>query len=90
LLGHESGPVAIRIFGGPAVTLAGKIDKELEVFDKDNMNNALWGIDGGLGVDVFFLFVELNYEHSFTDRFVDGTAGKHNSVYINAGIHLDF
>lgn len=90
LLGHESGPLALRIFGGPAITLAGKLDKELDVFDKDNMNNALWGVDAGLGVDILFLFVEVNYEHSFTERFVDGTDGKHNSVYVNAGIHFDF
>lgn len=90
LLGHENGPLALRIFGGPAVTFPGKLDKELDVFEKDNMSKAIWGIDGGLGVDIFFLFVELNYEHTFTERFLDGTEGKHNSVYINAGIHLDF
>ena len=90
ILGAEDQPIALRLFGGPAVTLAGKLDKELSVFDKDNMNNALWGIDGGVGLDIFFLFLELNYEHSFTDRFIDGTEGKHNSVYVNAGVHIDF
>lgn len=90
LVGHESGPLALRIFGGPAVTLAGKLNKELDVFTKDNLNNALWAVDAGLGVDIFFLFVEFNYEHSFTERFVDGTEGKHNSFYINAGVHFDF
>lgn len=92
LLGHESGPLALRLFAGPAVTIPGAIKKGEDQISKDDINNALWGVDGGLGVDIFFLFVEFNYEYSFSDHFVDGSYanGKHNAFYINAGVHIDF
>ena len=92
LLGHESGALALRVFGGPAVTIPGSIKKGDDQISKDDINNALWGIDAGVGLDILFLFVEVNYEYSMSDHFVDGVAaeGKHNAVYLNAGIHLDF
>ena len=90
LLGAEDQMLALRVFAGPAITIPGKLDNELSIVEKDNMNKSLWGVDAGVGLDIFFLFVELNYEHSFTDRFIDGAEGKHNSVYINAGVHIDF
>jgi len=95
LLGHESGPLALRIFGGPAVAIAGKISEGEEQISKDDLNNANWLIDAGVGVDILFLFVEFNYEYAFNDFFTDGGIfgtpdSKHHGFYLNAGIHIDF
>ena len=60
LLGHESGPLALRLFAGPAVSIAGKIKKGEEQITKDDINNALFAVDAGLGVDILFLFLDLN------------------------------
>lgn len=95
LLGHESGPVALRIFGGPAVAVAGKIKEGEEHITKDDISNANWLLDAGVGVDILFLFVELNYEYAFNDFFTDGGVfgnpdSNHHGFYLNAGIHIDF
>ena len=91
LLGHESGPLALRVFAGPAASIAGKIKKGEDQITKDEIKNAHFMVDAGVGVDIFFLFVELNYEYALTDYFVDETHGsKHSSFGINAGIHIDF
>jgi hypothetical protein len=91
ILGHESDVFALRLFAGPAVLIPGKIKKGSDQISKDNIANAVWAADVGVGLDILFLFIEFNYEHSFTDHFTDGTSdAKHNAFVINAGIHLDF
>jgi len=92
VLGAEDKPFALRLFAGPAVSIPGKIKDGKEFFDKDNINNAIWAVDGGVGLDIFFLFIEANYEYSFNDYFADsfGDNGKHGAFIINAGIHIDF
>ena len=91
LLGHESGPLALRIFAGPAVSIAGKVKKGEEQISKDEIKSAHWLLDAGVGVDIFFLFVEFNYEYALTDYFVDEAhSSNHSGFAINAGIHIDF
>ena len=91
LLGHESDVFALRVFAGPAVLIPGKIKKGPEGISKDDIANAIWAADVGIGLDVLFLFVEFNYEHSFSDHFVNGDSdAKHNAFIINAGVHFDF
>ncbi len=91
LLGHEQGPFALRLFAGPAVSIAGKIKKGEDQITKDDVKNALWMVDAGVGLDIFFLFVEFNYEYSFNKYFVDDAFdSNHSGFLINAGIHIDF
>jgi hypothetical protein len=93
VLGAEDQPFALRLFAGPTVSIPGKIKDGDDFFDKDNINSAIWAVDGGVGLDIFFLFVEANYEYSFNDYFSDsmgGDNGKHGAFIINAGIHIDF
>jgi hypothetical protein len=91
LLGAEDKPIALRIFAGPTVSIAGKISKGEDQIGKDDLKKAIWAVDGGLGLDIFFLFVEANYEYAFTDHFVsDANNAKHGAFIINAGVHIDF
>lgn len=91
LLGHESGPLALRVFAGPAVSVAGKIKKGEDQITKDDIKNAHWMVDAGIGVDILFLFVEFNYEYAFTPYFTDDAFdSRHSGFLINAGIHIDF
>ena len=81
----------MRIFAGPAVSIPGKITKGEEHISKDDIKNSVWLVDAGVGVDIFFLFVELNYEHSFTKYFNEESIDSgQNGFLINAGIHIDF
>ena len=91
LLGHESSPLALRVFAGPAASIAGKVKKGEDQISKDDIKNAHFMLDAGIGVDILFLFVELNYEYALTDYFVDEAhESKHSAFLINAGIHIDF
>ena len=91
LLGSEDSPFALRIFAGPTMSIPGKIKKGEDQIDKDRVKSAIWAVDGGLGFDFFFLFVEANYEYSFNDYFVDDISNaKHGAFIINAGVHIDF
>ena len=92
LLGAEDNPFALRVFAGPAVSIPGSIKKGEDHISKDDVNNAIWAVDGGVGLDIFFLFIEANYEYSFNDYFADSFTdnGKHGAFIINAGIHIDF
>ncbi len=91
ILGHEKGPVALRLFAGPAVSIAGKINKGEDQISKDEIKNAHWMLDAGVGVDILFLFVEFNYEYALSAYFEDAAHdSKHSSFGINAGIHIDF
>lgn len=91
LLGAEDKPIALRIFAGPAVSIAGKISKGEDQIGKDDLKKAIWAVDGGVGLDILFLFVEANYEYAFTDHFVsDANNAKHGAFIINAGVHIDF
>ena len=91
LLGHESGPLALRIFAGPAASIAGKIKKGDEHITTDDIKKAHFMLDAGIGVDILFLFVEFNYEYALTDYFTEEVHdSKHSSFGINAGIHIDF
>lgn len=91
LLGHESGPLALRLFAGPAVSIAGKVKKGEDQISKDDIKNAHFMVDAGLGVDIFFFFVEAGYEFALTDYFTDDAhSSKHSAFVLNAGIHIDF
>jgi len=91
LLGHESGALALRLFAGPAVSIPGKISKGDDQISKDDISNAIFAVDAGVGVDILFLFVELNYEHSFSDFWAEESLeSKQTGFLINAVIHIDF
>ena len=68
---------------------SGKGDDQIS---KDDVNNMIWAVDGGIGLDILFLFIEANYEYSFNDYFTEATvgSGKHGAFIINAGVHIDF
>ena len=91
LLGHEQGALALRVFGGPAVSIPGKITKGDDQIDSEAINKALVALDAGVGLDILFLFVELNYEYSFSNFWSDESVeSKQKGFLINAGIHIDF
>lgn len=95
ILGSESDPIALRLFAGPAISISGSIggDDDAHQITKDDVKNAVWAIDAGVGLDILFLFVEVNYERAFTDHFSDvffNSNPKNSTFLINAGVHFDF
>lgn len=67
-----------------------RLCKEIQV-KKDDINKAIFALDAGIGLDILFLFVELNYEYSLSQFWTEASnEAKQHGFIINAGIHIDF
>ena len=87
LLGDENSGFGLRGFGGLSAFLLTHV-KDL---DKDDFNNASFGAFLGGGVDISFVFVELQYQWQLTNVQDDVSqidVGKARSLFINAGVRL--
>ncbi len=89
LLGDRDEDLAIRVFLGPSVAFLGNVNSdEDDLFKKDDIESTRWALDGGVGVDILFLFAELNYEYSLTEYGEDFDAS-HGAFIINVGVHFN-
>ncbi len=68
----------------PTYTLGVK-ERNGFAFDKETLKDWTFGANLGVGVDVLFLTVDLNYEIGLTDYFQD-VEGKNNVLTLTAGI----
>jgi hypothetical protein len=88
LLGDENSEVGLRAFGGASAFILTHV-KDL---DKDDFNSANFGVFLGAGLDISFVFVELQYQWSLTNvqaediNMID--VGKSRTLFINAGVRL--
>lgn len=82
----EGGILQLHARGGvtPSYVL-GVNEKEGFAFDKNSLKDWTFGANVGLGVDVLFLTVDLNYEIGLTDYFAEAS-GKNNMLTLSAGI----
>lgn len=90
LLGSEESTAALRVFGGPSVFFLTGVDSG--PLSKDDFESPTWGLFAGAGLDIWILFLDLQYEWSLTDvsGFTDFDVGKTRSFFINTGIRLAF
>lgn len=68
----------------PAYVLGVK-EKPTFAFDKNSLKDWTFGANVGVGVDILFLTVDLNYEIGLTDYF-EGSNGKNNMLSLTAGV----
>lgn len=93
IAGKRGHALAIRIFGGPSVSFLGAFTSEdnLESFVEDDLKDARWAVDAGIGIDVLFLFAEFNYAYSLNKySTIDNFDAKHGAYIINVGAKIDF
>jgi len=82
----DSGILQIHARGGIVPTyVLGVKEKPSFEFDKDSLKDWTFGANVGLGVDLLFLTVDLNYEIGLTDYF-ENAEGKNNMLTVSAGI----
>jgi hypothetical protein len=88
LLGDENSELGLRAFGG----LSAFILTHVKDLDKDDFKSASFGAFLGGGVDISFVFVELQYQWSLTNvqdkdiNMID--VGKSRTLFVNAGVRL--
>ncbi len=81
------GILRIRVNAGITPTvMMGVEDNQLGI-DKNDFRGATMGLNGGIGIEVLFVTLDLNYEHGISDlyRNASGTA---NTFSISAGIKI--
>ena len=88
LLGDENSEFGLRAFGGASAFILTHV-KDL---DKDDFKSASFGAFLGAGLDISFVFVEMQYQWSLTNvqdediNMID--VGKSRTLFINAGVRL--
>jgi len=90
LLGSEETTAALRVYGGASAFILTSVDTE--GLDKDDFESPTWGVFAGAGLDIWILFLDLQYEWSLTDvtSVTQFDLGKSRSFFLNAGIRLAF
>jgi hypothetical protein len=81
----------VRLFAGPSASWVADISSDNINVSKDDFNKFIWSGNGGIGVDLLFLFADAGYEFGLTDVFKDtNTLGKskNNGFWINAGLRI--
>jgi hypothetical protein len=88
--GKEEKFVSLRIFLGPAANFITSVKSDLAAVSKDDYNTFLVDIDGGLGLDIWFIFVEAQYQFGLTKLYKDAGNGKLRGLTANAGFRIPF
>jgi len=88
--GKEEKFVSLRIFAGPAASFLTKVNSDLEDVVKDDFNSFLIDVDAGLGIDIWFIFLDAQYSWGFTKVMKEGSDAKLRGLSANAGIRIPF
>jgi len=79
----------LRVFGGPTASFVTKV-AESNPFKKDDFSKVLWGVDAGIGINVWWIFVDIGYEWGLNKVYKHDIYGsaKSKAIWINAGIRI--
>jgi hypothetical protein len=76
----------LRLFAGPSLNIVTDVSVDSESLESEEYNTAIWGLNAGLGVDVLFLFADINYEWGMSNVFSEeGFDQKNNVLFISVG-----
>jgi len=88
----EGGLLDARIYTGPNASFAVNKDlKSTSLVKKEDFQDAIYGWNAGIGLDIAIVFVDLGYSFGLNEVFEGMASGARNNLfYINAGIRLGF
>ena len=80
----------LRVFGGPTASFITKVT-ETDTFSKDDFSKVLWGLDAGIGINVWWVFVDAGYGWGLNDVFSHDSYGsaKAKAFWINTGVRIN-
>lgn len=82
----DGGLLKIYAKGGVTPTLLLGVEERPDFsFTEDDLNDITWGANVGVGLDVWFLTVDANYEIGLTDYFEEAE-GKNNMFTLSVGV----
>lgn len=86
--------VRFRIFAGPSATFILGIHDEGNtsgIPDKEDISNVIWSGTAGIGLDVWFLYLETGYDFGLSNYYSNTSqygTGKQNVFWISLGLNL--
>ena len=88
--GDDENILGLRVFGGPSMSWITSVKGDGDKLEKDDFNSLLWGVDAGVGVDVWLLFLDVGYEWGLTKVFKGEGVNdvKNNTIWINLGMRF--
>ena len=79
----------LRVFGGPTMSFITSVT-ETEALKKDDFSKMLWGVDAGIGVNVWWLFLDIGYEWGLNNVYSHDDHGSaiERALWANLGIRF--
>jgi hypothetical protein len=88
--GKEEKFVSLRIFTGATGNILTKVNSDVSDVTEDDFNNFQVGIDAGLGIDIWFLFLDAQYSWGVTKLMKENSDAKLRGFTANAGFRIPF
>lgn len=88
---HKDG-FKLRLSAGPTYDFIMSVDNSTEEidFDESDFKGGSFNLDGGVGVDIWFLTAEMGYSYGLTEAFEKNTQirfdSKYNTFYFTVGV----
>ncbi len=78
----------LRVFGGPSASFVTKVET-LDLL-KDDFSKVLWGVDVGVGINVWWLFLDIGYEWGLNNIYShdDHGSAKVKALWTNLGVRF--
>lgn len=87
--GDKENIFGLRVFGGPTLSWITKIQSDGNKLNKDDFNSLLWGVDAGVGIDIWLVFIDAGYEWGLNQVFKDDpNKAKNKAFWINIGMRF--
>ncbi len=79
----------LRVFGGPSASFVTSVEESVGL-TKDDFSSVLWGVDAGIGINVWWLFLDIGYEWGLNDVYSHNDLGsaKSSALWTNLGIRI--
>ncbi len=91
IIGDEDGFFDLRLFGGVGGSFVTQVNSDSQDLSKDDFKSMLFDVHAGVGIDLWFFFIDWSYLQGLTPVFNEGANdGKLQGFYSNIGIRLDF
>lgn len=82
----------LRFVAGPSLWFVTDVQDNPYNVTKDRVRNTIWGVTGGIGVQVLILSLDISYEHGlsrvFEHDFQPGASSKNNVVRFTGGFRF--
>ena len=92
--GDNDDLISFRIFAGPSATIIFNVETDNpdpDLPQSEDFNSLIWGANVGVGLDVWFLYLETGYDFGLSNVYKGESTfdvGKSNMFWISLGVNI--